>query len=172
MTMRGTAALVAVLVILAGWLWLAEAPRPAVEPAPPLLAVPTSAVARVELEEPGGRLTFVRSADAWRDDEGRPWRSDGPRALLDALTTLRPVTVVADGAENVDEYGFGRDASRLRVYDDDNHVLLGIDIGRRNPAWTGVYARREGEDAVLLVGGLLRWELEKLRNTAPTARIP
>ena len=50
--------------------------------------------------------------------------------------------------------------------------LLAMDIGTRNPAWTGSYARRDGRDEVLLVGALLRWELEKLRSARDAVKQP
>jgi len=47
-----------------------------------------------------------------------------------------------------------------------------MDIGNRNPAWTGSYARRAGRAEVLLVGAVLRWELDKLRSAREAVEQP
>jgi hypothetical protein len=72
-------------------------------------------------------------------------------------------------AEPVDEagYGLGASAQRLLVTGADGRPLLALEVGERNPAWTGLYVRRKGEREVVMVGALLRWELEKLRDAAP-----
>ncbi len=65
------------------------------------------------------------------------------------------------------DYGLGPGGPRLELAAADGRPLLALELGERNPAWTGLYARRTGEPAVLLVGGVLAWELEKLRQAAP-----
>lgn len=167
MTWGGTARLLGVLACLLAFLWLAERrPGPPVEQ--PLLGTPPEHAGRIELDEPAARLTAVREASGWVDPAGRPWRSDAPDDLLRALTTLRPTTLDAAGEDAVDEYGLGTPAMRLRVLDGTGNALLALEIGRRNPAWTGRYARRSDVPAVLLVGALLDWELDKLRQSSPT----
>src|SRR3989442_1562213 len=65
------------------------------------------------------------------------------------------------------DYGLGPGGRRLGLAAADGRPLLALELGERNPAWTGLYARRAGEPAVLLVGGVLAWELEKVRQAAP-----
>jgi hypothetical protein len=77
----------------------------------------------------------------------------------------------AEGA-GLAEYGLAPAVERLRVLDDTGHELIALDIGNRNPAWTGVYARRAGSADVLLVGSLLRWELDKLRSARESTTTP
>ena len=48
----------------------------------------------------------------------------------------------------------------------DTGTIADVEVGAMNPAGTGVYVRRYGEPPVLLVGALLRWELEKVRRVA------
>jgi len=159
MTARGTALLVALLATLAGYLWVVElgsrrAAPPTAAEAPPLLRVPPAAVARVELAEGERRVTAVRGERGWTDAAGHPW-SEG--------ATVDPDPAVPG------DYGLGPGARRLELTAADGRPLLALELGERNPAWTGLYARRAGEPAVLLVGGVLGWELEKLRQAAPEA---
>jgi hypothetical protein len=172
LTGRGTALLLAVLAALVGYLWLFElrprpAPHPAEADAPPLLAVPPAAVARVELEEHGRRLTAVRGGDGWTDPSGRPWRSAAVSDLVDTLGSLRPVMVIDARPADPADYGLGTAASRLEVSAGDGPPVLALELGERNPAWTGIYARRAGRPEVVLIGGVLTWELEKVRGAAP-----
>jgi len=169
MTARGTALLVVLLATLAGYLWVVERrPAPAfpAEPAP-LLAVPTAAVARVELVEGERRTTAVRGERGWTDAAGRPWSQDPVSDLLAALGALRPLATVDPDPATPGDYGLGPGGRRLELAAADGRPLLALELGERNPAWTGLYARRAGEPAVLLVGGVLAWELEKLRQAAP-----
>jgi hypothetical protein len=45
--------------------------------------------------------------------------------------------------------------------------VLVLEIGERNPAGTGIYARRDGRSEVMLLGGILTWDLGKLRGADP-----
>jgi len=91
---------------------------------------------------------------------------------VDALTSLHPrIVAQVDGAD-LAEYGLAPAVEHLRVLDDTGHELIALDIGNRNPAWTGVYARRAGTADVLLVGSLLRWELDKLRSARESTTTP
>jgi hypothetical protein len=173
MTARGTGLLLALLVTLAGYLWVAEVrPRRAAPPlpagtpeAPPLLA--TSDVARVELQEGGTRLTAVRRDGGWADGSGRPWRPAAVADLVETLGGLRPIMVVDPDPEQPADYGLGPDETQLRLFGPDGQALLALEVGERNPAWTALYARLAGRREVILVGAVLRWELEKLRDASP-----
>jgi hypothetical protein len=172
MTTRGTLALLGMLVALAGYIWLVELrPRRAVpseEAAPAtLLAVPSSSIMRVELEEHGRRLTAHRRDGYWEDERGRRWRDDVVSGLVDTLVDLRPVMVVERDAERLAEYGLGSDAARLRLVGREGKTALALELGQRNPAWTGLYARIAEGREVILLGGVLDWELTKLRRAAP-----
>ena len=177
MSTRGTLGLLALLCVLATYIVVIELPtlrrppRPADVPdAPPLLTTPDGAVARVDLEEADGLLTAIRHDGAWVDAAGRPWRSDAVSDLLETLATLRPIMVVDADPGTPDDYGLGHAARHLRVTGTDGRLLLALVVGDRNPAWTGLYARLTGRPEVVLVGGVLRWEIEKVRDTAPGAK--
>jgi hypothetical protein len=171
MSARGTALLLAVLAGLGLYLLL-EHRRPAAlapetESAPPLLGAPAATVVRIEVDDAEGRLVALRGPSGWTDAAGHPWGSDAPADLLDVLATLEPVMVVDPEPENPADYGFGPGALRLTLRGAGDRVLLALEVGERNPAWTGLYARLAGERRVLLVGAILHWELEKLKESAP-----
>src|SRR5262249_45448735 len=136
MTMRGTAVLVAVaLALLAAVLVdgraLIPVPPPPTPEGPPLLAVPLDAVARIEWERDGDRLTLLRTPAGWHDAAGHPWPRDVIDVALDALTSLHPRTVAPSSGLDLAEYGLAPAAERLRVLDDTGHELLAMDIGNR-----------------------------------------
>jgi hypothetical protein len=177
MTVRGTFALIAVaaallVVMLAdGREIIPKPPLPTPEDLP-LLDVSSGRVGGLEWERGPERLTLVRTSAGWHDAAGHPWPGDVIDVALDALTSLRPRTVVAGEQVDLDEYGLASSTEHLRVLDGTGRELLAMDIGKRNPAWTGNYARRAGRDEVLLVGSLLRWELDKLRSAREPRELP
>lgn len=172
MTLRATAGWLATagLLLLAVWadgVWTGGRPvlpsrATAIPDTPPLLATPT-AVARFEWIRGADRLTLVRSTAGWHDAAGHRWPTDLVDSVLESIGSLRPHTVLADQAADLAQYGLAPAAERIVLADTDGGTVLAMDVGGRNPAWTGWYARRDGRDEVLLVGGLLRRELEKLR---------
>jgi hypothetical protein len=170
-TLRGTLLLGTVLAVLAGYLWLGDSrsgtARAVTADAPALLPVPATQVARLELESKDQTISAIRGANGWTDASGRPWGGDAVRDVVDELGALRPVMVVDPDPSNPADYGLGPDAVHLRVLGADGRSLLALELGERNPAWTGLYARVGGAREVVLVGAVLHWELEKLREAAP-----
>lgn len=165
MTVRGTAGLAVLLALLASYLVATREPAPRPEGAPAsLLGTTADAAQRLELSG-GGRdeVLAERHADTWA-----PVQADD---VIVALATLRPLDVVADAPADPAAYGFGSGATRLRVLGDTS-VLLDLEIGTPNPAGTAVYVRRFGQPSVLLVGAVLRWEVEKLRRAVSATREP
>jgi hypothetical protein len=169
MTVRGTAFLVLLAMALASFAWLEGGPVVPRAPAPvpegsPLLDTPITKVGSLEWERDADRFSLVRTPAGWVDATGQRWPADVVEVTLDALASLHPRPVAAVGDVALAEYGLAPPQERLRVLDDTGRELVALDIGSRNPAWTGVYARRAGATDVLLVGSLLRWELDKLRS--------
>jgi Domain of unknown function (DUF4340) len=169
MTVRGTLALLAVAMALLAVVWMDRAPmmlqRPLPTPdTPPLLGAPVASVSRVEWQEQLDRLTLVRTPAGWHDAAGHPWPGDVVDVALDALASLHPHAVRTEEPIDYAQYGLAPATERLRLLDGAGNELLALDIGNRNPSWTGSYARRSDRSEVLLVGALLRWELDKLRS--------
>jgi len=139
-----------------------EAPSGAL---PPLLAS-AAAPARLEISTARQQIIAAATPEGWRltPEAGAAEEVD---ALLAALRSLRPLLTVDPSPQDPGDYGLGAAADRLRLLDDGGTELLDLEIGARNPSWTGVYVRRQGSPEVLLVGGVLRWELSKVLGNAP-----
>jgi Domain of unknown function (DUF4340) len=171
MSARGTLLLLVVLAGLAGYLVLdqlaARRDLPARRDAPgtpPLLPGPPGDVTRIDLERNGRRLTVHRQDGGWALPDGGPCPPGIVAGLLETLGRVGPVMVVDPAPADPAEYGLAPPAGRLRVRGRDARVLLDLELGERNPAWTAFYARRAGSGAVVLVGSEVRWELDKLQN--------
>ena len=165
------ATLLGIALALAGSLWIGSrraAPARALG-SDPLLRDAAEAVRRVDVIEPGRRLTALRAPGGWVDSGGRPWEGAAVGDLVDALGTLRPLMLIETAPRAPAEYGLGGDAARVELGSADGRVLLALDVGDRNPAHTGMYVRRTGRREIVLVGSLLGWELDKLRAAAPAA---
>jgi hypothetical protein len=161
MTVRGTLGLAVVLAILIAYLRLtAPAPGPGADTAA-RLTPPLDAATHIVLDDGSRRIEITRN-------EGR-WSAPGAPDFLAALASLQVLAVIEDAEP--ESYGFAPDATQLRV-DDGASALVEIEVGATNPAETGVYVRRVGQRPVLLVGALLRWELEKLRRGVEKRTMP
>jgi len=172
MTIRGTGALWLLFGVLAGLVWLTTPGPETVEVASGLLDVESRGrVARLEWVEPDRRSELVRDDHGWADAEGGRVDASTIDDLLDALATVHPLTTIDVEATDATGYGFAQ-PRRLRLLDAQRRVLFDIEIGRRNPATTGLYVRLNGSDDVVLVGALLDWELSKLSRAAEGAGEP
>jgi hypothetical protein len=176
-TVRGTLGLLGAATALLVVVWLDHAPivpeRPLPTPeTPALLEVPIASVSRLEWQRDTDRLILERTSDGWHDAAGHPWPADVVEVALDALASLHPHPVLSEEPIDYAQYGLEPATEQLRVLDGTGTALLAMDIGNRNPAWTGNYARRSGRPEVLLVGALLRWELDKLRSARNGAMQP
>lgn len=166
MSVRGTVGLAVVLGILLGVAWLAERPAREPEVVPPLCAVAAAAVATVAWTDDGAIQRVMRGEGGWRTPSGVAVRSDAANDLVAALTTLRPVRTVDVGADELAQFGLDAGARHLRLLDVAGTAQCDITLGRRNPAATTLYVRRDDDPRVLVVGAQLDWEFTKLRDAA------
>jgi hypothetical protein len=162
MTVRGTLVLAAVLATLLAYLVVTRPPS-GPSRGRTMLTPPLGAATAVEILRGAEATRFIR-----RDGT---WSPPGGADLVDALASLEVLDVVEDTPSDPSTYGLGADALRLRVTSDDGE-LVALEVGATNPAETAVYVRRIGSAPVLLVGALLRWELEKIRRVASTTSPP
>jgi hypothetical protein len=160
-TARGTVALVAVFTALLATLWWSEHPadETTVPREAPLLA-PTGPPTAVEIRLPDATHRFENVGQRWRA-AGAGADPDAVPALLDALTTLTPLLIVDAAPDDPERFGLGPDAVRLLAWSGQS-VVLDLDVGARNPAWTGVYVRRHGTRPIVMTGALLTWEIAKV----------
>jgi len=155
--------MLAVAATLLAALWIGSRPdAPPVTNMPPLLAR-TAVVASVELHQESGTRRFQADGGGRLLDD----RGMDASGVVAALRTLAPLMTVAKAPGDPTEFGFDRDALRLVVRGDQS-LLLDLEIGARNPAWTGLYVRRNGARDVELVGALLHWEIAKLDRGTTT----
>ena len=162
-TVRGTLGLAALLAVLVAYLVSTRPPEPGSADDAPPVARSLDRATRVEITAGAAVTAFDRSAGVWNDERVGDF--------VHTLESLRVVATIDDAPTDAALYGLGPDAPRLRVLAGTD-VQLALEVGAMNPAETGVYVRRVGQPAVLLVGALLRWELEKLRRVALTTTPP
>lgn len=167
MTWRGTVGLVMATAVLAAVAWWSRHPAPEHRPRtePPLLD-PADAPTALDVHVAGDVHRTERAPTGWHttSDAIRPERIPG---LLDALRTLSPLMTVDENPTTPGEFGLDRNAVRLVAWDGGTR-LLDLDVGGRNPAWTGVYVRRHGARRVEMVGALLLWEMTKVLPSTAT----
>jgi uncharacterized protein DUF4340 len=163
MTVRGTLGLAIVFGLLVAWLLATTRSESPVADNTRALTPPLDDATVVEIAAGSRTMRFVRQ-------EGR-WSQSGVSDLLDALASLRVLALIDPDPADPASYGFGADALRLRIAADAKD-LTAIEVGAMNPAETGVYVRLAGQRPVLLVGALLRWELEKVRRVASETATP
>jgi hypothetical protein len=163
MTVRGTLGLAIVLGLLVALLLVTTPPQGPVADNTTALTPPLDGATAVEIATGPRTMRFVRQ-------DGR-WSQSGITDLLEALASLRVLAVMDPEPTDPATWGFGADALRLRVTADAKE-LTAIEVGAMNPAETGVYVRVGGQRPVLLVGALLRWELEKVRRVASETATP
>jgi hypothetical protein len=165
MTVRGTLGLLLVLAAL-GLVLLVDRPQaPTPAELPPLLDVPVARVTRLEVRWPEVALTAERRDGAWRDRGGRVLPSDTVETFLATLAELRPLDLLSRRDAEHAAFGFAERVTSIAVFAGETPVLR-LEVGARNPSWTGVYVRVRDASEVVLVGSLLHWELEKLRSAA------
>ena len=167
MTLRGTAALLGLLLALLAWVWRVELPPPApILTAPAvLLGEPLERVGRVELIAETGTITATKVSSEWLDQRGSAWPTSAVDDLLQTLSTLRPLRTVPPEPGETDRYGIGQ--RRLRALRFDGAVVLDLQLGKTNPTQTALYAQATGGPDILLIGAVLEWELAKLQNRDP-----
>jgi hypothetical protein len=166
MTRRGTLLLAIAAALVGGLLVIDLRRAPSAPPAEvaPLLEHPDAAAA-VEIGTAGDAVEFARGPAGWAVRAGAGNAAYVPD-LLEALHTLRPLAEVEATPADPAAYGLDTTARRLRVVGDGGASLLALEVGATNPARTAVYARRGGRPEVILVGALLRWELDKVSPAA------
>jgi hypothetical protein len=107
----------------------------------------------VVLEHRGLEVEAGRLGRRWvlRKPPGLSVTSDLLDALIDTLTTIPPIEIVADASAKDEEYGLSPPLTHVELLSG-GKVLASLYLGKRNPTRTAVYAGREGDDRVYLLG--------------------
>jgi hypothetical protein len=129
-----------------------QGPSDVVEQAPFLEAVPER-IDRIRVERGDVSVTLDRRGERWEisDPPGMASPSDIADALLDTLTRLPPIEMVAEEAGADGAYGLNPPQTRLRL-DSGGEIVSTVALGTRNPTATAVYAKKSGEGRVYLLG--------------------
>lgn len=169
MSWRSIAVYYAAAAILGGYLWIAHQGREAVEAGGdgdsvvvPIVEDLASRVDRLVIDGRGVQAILVRGEDA-RWSVARPAgvsvTSDLVAALLDTLTTIPPIEILGGQSENLGAFGLAPAAISVEL-GSAGEVIAKLDLGKRNPTRTAVYAVRRGTAGVYLLGLNARYYLE------------
>jgi hypothetical protein len=166
MTWRSTGLLIASVLVLGLYAWWSSPPDPALRRTAarhPLLVRDVEPT-RVVVVATTGTLRLDRDAHGWSSNAAGERLRVVVESLLAALRTVEPLMVVGQAPRDLERFGLDPPATRLEVWVGTERVL-GLDIGHRNPAWTGLYTRRAERPEIELVGAVLYWEIAKLLAT-------
>ncbi len=113
------------------------------------------------------RFAAERAAGGWRVDgvQATPALADALDALADLLVRLRAVHAFRSD----DLAQFGLDAPRARLIVEGRRGRRTVVLGRFDSAGSAIYARREGDPRVFLVGAALGSALERVLYQAAQA---
>jgi hypothetical protein len=131
--------------------------------ATPIVPMLSSRVTAVAIRWSDRVLTLRRDGERWAVDEpaDAAVTSDLVSALLDTLTTIAPIELIAEGEGDAEEYGLKTPVARLRITGDLDKPVE-IAIGGHNPTRTAVYAGRVDEDRIYLIGLAARYYVQLL----------
>ena len=130
-----------------------EVAPPPPDSVPPLVTLSPSRFDEVTVRRGDETLSIVRKDDRWVlvSPPGLRLTSDLVAALLDTLATIPPVEKLsADGRAGA-LLGLSPPEAEVSMKGSDG-VTATVDIGKRNPTGTAVYAAVAGESAVYLLG--------------------
>ena len=172
---------VACVALGGAWLWteprvapeVPDGAAPAQPATPAFLDVPAAAVAGVRLERPDRRLVVRRDGAYWRvvEPADAVVPSDLVSAFVQALLGAREIARVPARPEDLAGFGLGDDAARVTLEVDGTPGIVVL-LGGLNPPGTAVYARREGADAVVLIGRDVRSYEDLLFGALPAPAVP
>ena len=119
----------------------------------PFLEAVAERIDRVRLESESLAVQFERRDGRWitTEPEGLAPPGDVIDAVLESLTTLPAIEIVADGSGHEDQFGLVPPRMRIRI-EQQGALVSTIVLGELSPTRTAVYARKSGKDEVALIG--------------------
>ena len=129
-----------------------EEPRPETT-AVPLVAANAGAADRLLVTRDRLELEAEREGERWSlaKPVGLEITSDLVEAFLDTLTTIPPIEILPATPTSGNEYGLLPALTTIEISSGDE-LLARVKLGKRNPTRTAVYASKEGEEVVYLLG--------------------
>ncbi len=146
----------------AGWSKVLEEQRPT----PPaqgierLVRFNSRNVTKITIQRDGSTVESQRTAYGWTG-------TTNPRAVeefLDAIALLAVILRIEENPqpEAIQAYGLADGLGLIELHLEDERIR--ILLGQQNPSATGIYARVEGSNDVILTGAVALWEIEKVVN--------
>jgi hypothetical protein len=119
---------------------------------PFLVAVPER-IDRIRMESESMAVQFEKRDGRWvtTEPEGLAPPGDVIDAVLESLTSLPAIEIVADGAQHEDQFGLVPPRMRVRI-EQQGELVSTIVLGELSPTRTAVYAKKSGNDEVALIG--------------------
>ncbi|MBI3783211.1 MAG: DUF4340 domain-containing protein [Deltaproteobacteria bacterium] len=129
----------------------------------PFLEIATDQITALDVDRRGQRLHAERVDGSWRatTPAGSAVPSDLIGALVDSLTSIPDVEVVAETVAATDDFGLQPPAATITLARAQGAPIV-IDFGQLNPTSTAVYARRSDSPRVYLLGRNLDYYLDLL----------
>jgi uncharacterized protein DUF4340 len=174
MNFRTTFILATIVALVGAYMWLEEAPAPEPERGRTLLGEPVftsptqttqrffdfapSEVVAIRLTHQGHTRATERHGNTWAG-VARPSTIDD---FLQSLSELGAVLEITSNPADLTEYGLQSPQSVVELQIKGAPMPLVLEIGDRNPATTGVYARTGRKGPVILAGALVAWEVENV----------
>jgi hypothetical protein len=164
MSVRRTLVLVALVAIGVAGVLLVHAPvvpvpREQVH-GPRVVKVPAAAITAVEIALADGRARLVRTGTGW-EVEGMPANEHLAAAVNDLVGLLVGLRAVDRFPDARDE-PFGLDAPIGRVTVETPRRRVELALGHFNTSRSAVYARRDGQPRVLLIGSYLLEAMDRV----------
>ncbi len=118
----------------------------------PLLEGPASRIERLDLTGRNLRLSLARVEGRWRlqAPEGLSVTSDLIEALLETLSEIPPIEIVAAADEELGRFGLAPPEWVIATKGSEGSSI--IELGLRSPTSTALYAKTETSRDVYLVG--------------------
>jgi Domain of unknown function (DUF4340) len=148
--------------LLSGYyvLMLREPPSPAAAhlARAPFLNIAADTIDGLELRRGSSVIRCRRVGGRWQvlEPAGSLVPSDLVTALVTNLSQLPDVEVVAEGNEDLSQFGLNPPVSQIVLTPDGGHTV-GVRLGSRNPAGTAVYAQHGDGGRVYLIGLNVRY---------------
>jgi len=176
---RTTLILLAVLVVLGGYVYWTELRQPAssasTTPTPaPVWSYAAEQVVGITIQGGGKQVRLTRPANgAWQLEtpQAGPADQDRVTAVLDSLAPLQASRTLTDTTGSLADYGLAQPALSvtLRLTDGSDHAL---EIGDMTPPQTDYYVQVQGQAPIQLVSASTVQSVQDLLNQPPFPPTP